>query len=49
MSLPMPNFQLRRPFIDALDHLYMLLEEKEQPKNFFFFFFVNFALKTSAH
>ncbi|KAJ7015101.1 hypothetical protein NC653_004412 [Populus alba x Populus x berolinensis] len=37
MSLPMPNFQLRRPFIDVLDHLYMLLKEKEQRKFFFFF------------
>jgi hypothetical protein len=25
-------FQLGRPFIDVLDHLYMLLEEKEQRK-----------------
>jgi hypothetical protein len=42
-------FQLGRPFIDVLDHLYMLLKEKAAEDFDFDFFYINFALKTSAN
>ncbi|KAJ6950630.1 hypothetical protein NC651_004342 [Populus alba x Populus x berolinensis] len=48
MSLPMPNFQLTRPFIDVLDHLYMLLKEKEQRKIIYIFFFCKFCIKNKC-